>query len=157
MLINVKMPTIVGILTFMSWINFVLSWVEHGKSLLISGPGHTTDNGNLDIPLKRKILDIQLKTAVWISYLNRNMDIQLKITFLIPNLKTIWISGNFTYIVVYNSCPWTVLPFHKFIHPKVSLLKKMWFQEPGSIQASTSKIQGFFKDFLQSLKQFSRA
>ena len=32
MLINVKMPTFVGILTFMSRINFVLSLVEHGKS-----------------------------------------------------------------------------------------------------------------------------
>ena len=39
MLINVKMPTIVGILTFMSRINFVLSWVEHGKSFITSGPG----------------------------------------------------------------------------------------------------------------------
>ena len=32
------MPTIVGILTFMSRINFVLSLVEHGKSLTILGP-----------------------------------------------------------------------------------------------------------------------
>ena len=39
MLINVKMPTIVGILTFMSRINFVLSCVEHGKSFITSGPG----------------------------------------------------------------------------------------------------------------------
>ena len=31
MLINVKMPTIVGILTFMSRINFVPSCVEHEK------------------------------------------------------------------------------------------------------------------------------
>ena len=31
MLINVKMPMIVGILTFMSMINFVLSQVEHEK------------------------------------------------------------------------------------------------------------------------------
>ena len=31
MLINVKMSTIVDILTSMSGINFVLSWVEHGK------------------------------------------------------------------------------------------------------------------------------
>ena len=31
MLINVKMTTIVGILTFMNRINFVLSSVEHGK------------------------------------------------------------------------------------------------------------------------------
>ena len=33
MLINVKMPTIVGILTFMSMINFMLSSVEHEKVL----------------------------------------------------------------------------------------------------------------------------
>ena len=39
MVMNVKMSTIVGILTFMSRINFVLSWVEHGKSFIISGPG----------------------------------------------------------------------------------------------------------------------
>ena len=37
MLFNVKMPTIVGILTFMSRINFVLSSVEHGKSFITSG------------------------------------------------------------------------------------------------------------------------
>ena len=36
MLINVKMPTIVGILTLMSRINFVLSWVEHEKSFITS-------------------------------------------------------------------------------------------------------------------------
>ena len=33
-LINVKMPTIVGILTFKSRINFVLSWVEHEKKFI---------------------------------------------------------------------------------------------------------------------------
>ena len=38
MLINVKMPTIVGILTFMSTINVMLSWVEHEKSFITSGP-----------------------------------------------------------------------------------------------------------------------
>ena len=32
-LINVKMPTIVGFLTFISRINFVLSWVEYEKKL----------------------------------------------------------------------------------------------------------------------------
>ena len=37
MLINVKMPTIVGILTFKSMINFMLSWVEHKKSFITSG------------------------------------------------------------------------------------------------------------------------
>ena len=34
MLINVEMPTIVGILTFMSRINFVLSRVEYEKGFL---------------------------------------------------------------------------------------------------------------------------
>ena len=38
MLINVKMPTVVGILTFMGRINFMLSCVEHGKSYITSGP-----------------------------------------------------------------------------------------------------------------------
>ena len=33
------MPTIVGILTFMSRKNSMLSWVEHGKSFITSGPG----------------------------------------------------------------------------------------------------------------------
>ena len=38
MLINIKMLTIVGILTFMSRVNFVLSRVEHEKSFIILGP-----------------------------------------------------------------------------------------------------------------------
>ena len=33
----VKMPIIAGILTFMSWKIFMLSWVEHGKSFITSG------------------------------------------------------------------------------------------------------------------------
>ena len=39
MLIHVKMSTIVGILTFMSRINFVLSWVSIEKSFITSGQG----------------------------------------------------------------------------------------------------------------------
>ena len=39
LLINAKMPTIVGILTFMSRINFMLSSVEYEKSFITSGPG----------------------------------------------------------------------------------------------------------------------
>ena len=35
---NVKMPTIVGILTFMSRKNFMLCRVEHEKSFITSGP-----------------------------------------------------------------------------------------------------------------------
>ena len=37
-LINVKMPTTVGILTFMSRKNFMLSWVEHKLIFITSGP-----------------------------------------------------------------------------------------------------------------------
>ena len=40
LLINVKMPTIVGILTFMSRNNFILSLVEREKSFITSGPGY---------------------------------------------------------------------------------------------------------------------
>ena len=42
-LLNVKMPTIVGILTFMSRKNFVPSCVEHGKSFITSRPYHLHD------------------------------------------------------------------------------------------------------------------
>ena len=38
-LINVKMPTIVGIFTFMSRKNFMLSLVEHETSFITLGPG----------------------------------------------------------------------------------------------------------------------
>ena len=38
MLINVEMPTTVGILTFMRRIKFVLSCVEHEKSFITSEP-----------------------------------------------------------------------------------------------------------------------
>ena len=38
--INVKMPTIIGILTFMSRQNFMLSWVKHEKSFTTSGPDY---------------------------------------------------------------------------------------------------------------------
>ena len=42
MLINVKIPTIVGILTFMSRINFVLSWVGYKKSVITSVPDQSS-------------------------------------------------------------------------------------------------------------------
>ena len=38
MLINFKMSTVVGIFTFMSKIDFMLSVVEHEKSFTTSGP-----------------------------------------------------------------------------------------------------------------------
>ena len=48
LLMNVKMPTIVGILTFMSRKNFMVSWVEHEKSFITSGP--VCVQSTLDIP-----------------------------------------------------------------------------------------------------------
>ena len=45
MLINVKMPTLVGILTFMSRMYFMLSWVEPEKSFITSGPGSSFKEG----------------------------------------------------------------------------------------------------------------
>ena len=39
LLINVKMPKIVGTLTLMSGENFMFSWGEHEKVFKISGPG----------------------------------------------------------------------------------------------------------------------
>ena len=38
LLINVKMPTIVGILTFMSRKKIILKSIEHEKSFITSGP-----------------------------------------------------------------------------------------------------------------------
>ena len=45
MLINVEMTTIVGILTFMSRINFMLSRVEYEKSFITLGPDQTASKG----------------------------------------------------------------------------------------------------------------
>ena len=44
LLINVEMPTIVGILRSMSRINFVLNWVELGKKFCILGTRAQQDN-----------------------------------------------------------------------------------------------------------------
>ena len=49
LLINVKMPTIVGILTFMSRKNFMLKRVEHEKSFITSGPGQLVKYLGLNI------------------------------------------------------------------------------------------------------------
>ena len=37
-LMNVKMPTVIGILTFMNRKNFMLSWVEYENFFITSGP-----------------------------------------------------------------------------------------------------------------------
>ena len=40
LLINIKMPTVVGIFLFISREIFMLSRVAHEKSFITSGPGH---------------------------------------------------------------------------------------------------------------------
>ena len=61
LLINVKMPTVVGILTFMSRITFMLSWVEYEKSFITLGPVclfglwfNTPDNSSSHIQMVSK-------------------------------------------------------------------------------------------------------
>ena len=70
MLINVKMPTIVGILTFISRINFILSWVEYEKSFIASGLDSTlvsvVSNGANICRLKHKYLVLW---AVWSGFI----------------------------------------------------------------------------------------
>ena len=73
MLINVKMPTIFGILTFTSRINFVLSWVEHGKSFITSNYFVCmcfTCTNNLILVHKEKVPSIQspknLSSTLWL-------------------------------------------------------------------------------------------
>ena len=51
-LINVKMPTIVGIFTFMSRKIFMLNSVEHEKSFITSGPGWTNRKISLEMSSK---------------------------------------------------------------------------------------------------------
>ena len=60
MLINVKMQTSVGILTFMSRINFVLNWVEHVNFFITSRQDHSSRSSsskvttNLSFKFKKK-------------------------------------------------------------------------------------------------------
>ena len=60
LLINLKMPTIVGIFIFISRENFMLSWAEHEKSFITLGPirglssVYTIDT-SLSIPLQLQL------------------------------------------------------------------------------------------------------
>ena len=78
MLINVKMPTIVVILTYMSRINFVPSWDEHGKSFMTSGSNsfgdvvkaicwQTQDSG-LDRRTTVILWSQQLTLSLWLKW-----------------------------------------------------------------------------------------
>ena len=64
MLIVVKMPTFVGILTFMSRINFVLSQVEHGKSFITTGSADF-----LICEQQRRQISLCIR-AVWLALLS---------------------------------------------------------------------------------------
>ena len=61
---NNKMPTIVGILTFMSRINFKLNWVGHGKSLKPRGLILCIDIKSKSNQTKRKNMMLEDKEIV---------------------------------------------------------------------------------------------
>ena len=44
LLINIKMPTTVGTLIFISRKNFMLNWAEYEKCFITSGPGFIEDS-----------------------------------------------------------------------------------------------------------------
>ena len=62
LLMNVKMPTIVGIFTFVSRKNFMLSSVEHEIIFITSGPGWIVLDSNIQIVL---MLIFQTIMIVW--------------------------------------------------------------------------------------------
>ena len=64
MLTNVKMPTMVGILTFMSMINFMLSWVEHDKSFITSRPDNIRIQWNGKAVLMTTLLHLTLEAPI---------------------------------------------------------------------------------------------
>ena len=71
-LINVKMPTIFGILTFMSRINFMLSWVEHEKSFITmrSGIPQSFSKWKSKGTFKECLKDQHLKTFSWPNHIS---------------------------------------------------------------------------------------
>ena len=68
--VNVKMPAIVGIFTFMRRINFVLSGVEHEKSFIISGPdfSHIVALYNVTIHYSPKKVNNALFVFQWWTF-----------------------------------------------------------------------------------------
>ena len=56
LLIDVKIPTIVGILTIMSRIDFKFSGVEHEKSCITSRPDCTSKNWENGLPFALKAI-----------------------------------------------------------------------------------------------------
>ena len=58
MLINVKMPTIVGILTLMSMINFMLILVEDEKFFITSGPVYQIAS-NMSTNVHNQVCDLR--------------------------------------------------------------------------------------------------
>ena len=91
LLMNVQMPTIVGILTFMSKKKFILSWVEH-DFLRTSGPGQwsqiKTEKGfTYWKPLNKKKKKVQIvvcqiqhwQNVFWSKHANIRMRFDLSI------------------------------------------------------------------------------
>ena len=105
-LIHVKMPTIVGILTFMSGENFLLSCVEHEKSFITSGPG-------LSVPVHRVIhMSVPVHTEQYILCKKRNLTFFFIFCRLFGSKKSVgWLVGCFEFngpLRQYFSLYWAV-------------------------------------------------
>ena len=71
-LINMKMPTIVGIFIFVSRENFMLSCVEHEKRFITSGPGRKRDRVENAVP--RLICALFISVLSKVGTINRIID-----------------------------------------------------------------------------------
>ena len=84
-LINVKMPTIVGILTLMSRKNFMLSCVEHEKSFITSGPDLALASQIIYQPTRNNHINVSINPDN-INCTKKNISIfDLSVSFNIEN------------------------------------------------------------------------
>ena len=78
--INVKMPTVVGILTFMSRKNFMLNGVEHEKSFITSGPDLALFGNHILAP---KL--VSERRTVWAVYKQSDCSLSLRAKLMKTN------------------------------------------------------------------------
>ena len=109
----------VGILTFMSRINFVLSWVEHGKSFITSGPGLVKD----------VIIILRTRKTSFIFISTKCLYPQYSILNQI-NILTFWVQVN-NYDSNWHECFciflwWDILPVSCFKRTSKRKLKLKW-------------------------------
>ena len=105
-LIHVKMPTTVGILTFMSGENFMLNWVEHEKSFITSGPD-----------LKKSITFREhakiFKGAVKFYYLYQFGEAEANFD---KGEHGKWLHGASEILAIFSRCKGALTPIPKYTH-----------------------------------------